>query len=68
MYFEHRKIVISCSFAVFFSISSFSEFLDGFGMILLWISIPWRDFLPGGGPKSLWDWIFTQNDNFINNE
>ena len=25
--------------------------LDGFSMILLWISIPWRDFLPGDGSE-----------------
>ena len=44
---------------VIFSIS------DGFGMVSLWISNPWRDFLPGDGSRSLRGWNFTQNNNFI---
>ena len=39
--------------------------LDGFVMVSLWISVPLRKFLPGDAPRSLWDWIFTQNSNFV---
>ena len=51
-------------------ISSTSHFVilsisDGFGMFSLWISNPWRDFLPGDGSRSLRGWNFTQNSNFI---
>ena len=44
---------------IIFSIS------DGFGMVLLWISNPWRDLLPGNGSRSLRGSNFTQNSNFI---
>ena len=39
--------------------------LDGFAMVLLWISVPRRNFLPGDALRSAWDWIFTQNSNFV---
>ena len=39
--------------------------LDGFVMVSLWISVPRRNFLPGDGPGSLWDSIFTENRNFV---
>ena len=38
---------------------------DGFGMVLLWISNPWRDLLPGNGSGSLRGSNFIQNSNFI---
>ena len=34
-------------------------------MVLLWISNPWRDLLPGNESRSLRGWNFTQNSNFI---
>ena len=51
---------------VFLDFIIFSIF-NGFRVVLLLISIPWRDFLPGGGSRSLKDWNFTKNQNFINN-
>ena len=67
MYFEHRKFVVSCSFGLFFSISSFSQFLDGFVMVSLSNSVRRLNFLPGNGSRSLRGWNFTQNISFIKN-
>ena len=43
------------------------SFLDGFGVVSAWISIPRRHFLPVDGSRSLRAWNFTKNRNFINN-
>ena len=38
---------------------------DGFGMVSLWISNPWRDLRPGNVSKSPRGWNFIKNDDFI---
>ena len=65
MYFEHRKIVESCSFGLFFLDFLIFSILDGFVMVSLWNSARRLNLLPGDGSKSLRGWNFAQNDDFI---